>query len=68
MEAEDTECAELLLAAGATVKDTNALGYAISMHSVAKVRVLLERGDLTRRIRRSRARCCTPAIPRWCGC
>ncbi len=47
MEAEDTECAELLLAGGATVKDTNALGYAISMHSVEKVRVLLERGDLT---------------------
>jgi ankyrin repeat protein len=47
MEADDTECAELLLAGGATVRDTNALGYAISMHSVAKVRLLLEQGDLT---------------------
>ena len=46
MEAEDTVCAELLLARGATVKDTNALGYAIALHSVEKVRLLLEQGDL----------------------
>jgi ankyrin repeat protein len=44
VEAEDTACLELLLAAGATVRDTNALGNAI--RDPAKVRVLLEQGDL----------------------
>jgi ankyrin repeat protein len=44
VEANDTSCLELLLAAGATVRDTNALGNAI--HDPAKVRVLLEHGDL----------------------
>src|SRR5689334_3244051 len=46
MESEHDDCTELLLARGATVRATNALGYAISMHSVAKVRLLLEKGDL----------------------
>src|SRR4051812_11797207 len=46
MEAEDEVCAELLLARGATVRETNALGYAIALHSVAKLRLLLEQGDL----------------------
>jgi hypothetical protein len=45
MYADDTACAELLLDRGATVRGTGALGYAISDHSVAKVRLLLERGD-----------------------
>ena len=44
VEADDTACLELLLARGATVRDTNALGNAIG--DPAKVRVLLERGDL----------------------
>jgi ankyrin repeat protein len=44
VEAEDTACLELLLERGATVRDTNALGNAIG--SPAKVRVLLEHGDL----------------------
>jgi ankyrin repeat protein len=44
VEAEDTACLELLLERGATVRDTNALGNAI--RSPAKVRVLLEHGDL----------------------
>lgn len=44
IEAEDTTCLELLLAAGATVRDTNALGNAI--RDPVKVRVLLEQGDL----------------------
>ncbi len=44
VEADDTTCLELLLAAGATVRDTNALGNAIG--DPAKVRVLLEHGDL----------------------
>jgi ankyrin repeat protein len=46
MEADDDACAELLLARGATVRDTNALGYAIALHSVRKLRLLLEKGDL----------------------
>ena len=46
MEAGDETCAELLLARGATVRETNALGYAIALHSVAKLRLLLEHGDL----------------------
>lgn len=46
VEANDTACLELLLAAGATVRDTNALGNAI--RDPAKVRVLLEHGDLRR--------------------
>jgi ankyrin repeat protein len=45
IEADDLACTELLLARGATVKDTNALGNA--MHSVEKVQLLLEQGDLT---------------------
>jgi ankyrin repeat protein len=44
--ADDTACAELLLAHGATVRGTGALAFAIADHSVAKVRMLLERGDL----------------------
>jgi ankyrin repeat protein len=44
VEADDTACLELLLERGATVRDTNALGNAIRDH--AKVRVLLEKGDL----------------------
>ncbi len=44
VEADDTACLELLLARGATVRDTNALGNAIE--DPAKVRVLLEHGDL----------------------
>jgi ankyrin repeat protein len=43
-EADDTTCLEILLDAGATVRDTNALGNA--MRDAGKVRVLLERGDL----------------------
>jgi ankyrin repeat protein len=46
MFADDTACAELLLDRGATVRGTGALGYAIADHSVEKVRLLLERGDL----------------------
>ena len=44
VEADDTACLELLLARGATVRDTNALGNAIG--DPRKVRVLLEQGDL----------------------
>jgi ankyrin repeat protein len=44
VEADDTACLELLLARGATVRDTNALGNAIG--DPAKVRVVLEHGDL----------------------
>jgi ankyrin repeat protein len=44
VEADDTTCLELLLAGGATVRDTNALGNAIG--DPVKVRVLLEHGDL----------------------
>ncbi len=44
VEADDTACLELLLARGATVRDTNALGNAID--DPLKVRVLLEHGDL----------------------
>jgi ankyrin repeat protein len=44
VEADSTECLELLLGAGATVRGTNALGNAIN--DAAKVRMLLERGDL----------------------
>jgi ankyrin repeat protein len=44
VEAEDTTCLELLLAGGATVRDTNALGNAI--RDPVKVRMLLEQGDL----------------------
>ena len=44
VEAKDTACLELLLERGATVRDTNALGNAIG--DPAKVRVLLEHGDL----------------------
>jgi ankyrin repeat protein len=44
VEAEETACLELLLAHGATVRETNALGNAI--RDPAKVRVLLEQGDL----------------------
>jgi ankyrin repeat protein len=44
VEADDTTCLELLLAGGATVRDTNALGNAI--RDPAKVKVLLEHGDL----------------------
>jgi ankyrin repeat protein len=44
VEADDTACLELLLARGATVRDTNALGNAIT--DPVKVRVLLEQGDL----------------------
>ena len=43
-EADDTTCLEILLDAGATVRDTNALGNA--MRDAGKVRILLERGDL----------------------
>jgi ankyrin repeat protein len=45
VEADDTACLELLLAHGATARDTNALGNAIG-GDPAKVRVLLEQGDL----------------------
>jgi ankyrin repeat protein len=44
VEADDTTCLELLLAGGATVRDTNALANAI--RDPIKVRVLLEQGDL----------------------
>jgi ankyrin repeat protein len=44
--ARDTACAELLLDHGATVRGTGALASAISEHSLEKVRLLLERGDL----------------------
>ena len=44
VEAESTECLEVLLERGATVRDTNALGNAIRRPPFA--RVLLERGDL----------------------
>ena len=47
LEADDTACLELLLARGATVRDTNALGNAIAMGSARKARILLEQGDLT---------------------
>jgi ankyrin repeat protein len=43
-EGDDTTCLEILLDAGATVRDTNALGNA--MRDAGKVRLLLERGDL----------------------
>jgi ankyrin repeat protein len=43
-EADDTTCMEILLEAGATVRDTNALGNA--MGDAGKVRILLEQGDL----------------------
>jgi ankyrin repeat protein len=43
-EADDTTCLEILLDAGATGRDTNALGNAIG--DARKVRVLLEQGDL----------------------
>jgi hypothetical protein len=42
VEADDTSCLELLLARGATVRNTNALGNAIG--DPAKLRVLLDRG------------------------
>jgi ankyrin repeat protein len=45
VEADDTACLELLLERGATVRDTNALGNAIG--DARKVRILLEKGDLT---------------------
>jgi ankyrin repeat protein len=45
VEADDTACLELLLERGATVRDTNALGNAIG--DPRKVRILLEKGDLT---------------------
>jgi ankyrin repeat protein len=44
VEADSTECLELLLGEGATVRGTNALGNAID--DSLKVRVLLEWGDL----------------------
>jgi ankyrin repeat protein len=44
VEADDLTCLEILLARGATVRATNALGNAI--HHPEKVRVLLEQGDL----------------------
>jgi ankyrin repeat protein len=44
VESDDTTCLEILLEHGATVRDTNALGNAI--RNPAKVRILLERGDL----------------------
>jgi ankyrin repeat protein len=44
VEADDTACLELLLERGATVRGTNALGNAIG--DPAKVRILLENGDL----------------------
>jgi ankyrin repeat protein len=44
VEADHTECLELLLANGATVRNTNALSNAIG--DPAKVRLLLEQGDL----------------------
>jgi ankyrin repeat protein len=44
VEADDTTCLELLLAAGASVRDTNGLANAI--RDPVKVRVLLEQGDL----------------------
>ena len=44
VEADDTACLELLLRAGATVRDTNALANAIDDRG--KVRILLEQGDL----------------------
>ena len=44
VEADDTACLELLLERGATVRDTNALANAIG--NPAKVRILLEKGDL----------------------
>jgi ankyrin repeat protein len=43
-EPDDTTCLQILLDAGATVRGTNALNYAI--RDAAKVRVLLEHGDL----------------------
>ena len=45
VEADDTACLELLLARGATVRDTNALANAIE--DPVKLRVLLEQGDLS---------------------
>jgi ankyrin repeat protein len=44
VEADDTTCLEILLDHGATVRETNALGNAI--RDPAKVRLLLEKGDL----------------------
>jgi hypothetical protein len=44
VESPDTSCLEILLDAGATVRHTNALGNAI--RDAAKVRVILEHGDL----------------------
>lgn len=44
VESDDMTCLKLLLAAGATVRDTNALGNAI--RDPEKVRLLLEHGDL----------------------
>lgn len=44
VEADDTTCLEILLARGASVRDTNALGNA--MGHPGKVRLLLERGNL----------------------
>lgn len=43
-EADDTTCLQILLDAGATVRGTNALNHAT--RDAAKVRVLLEHGDL----------------------
>ena len=43
-EADDTTCLQILLDAGATVRNTNALNNAI--RDAAKIRVLLEHGDL----------------------
>src|SRR5918992_671350 len=45
VEADDTACLELLLERGATVRHTNALANAIE--DPRKVRILLEKGDLT---------------------
>ncbi len=45
-EVDDTSCLELLLAHGATVKGTNAVGMALAAHHRHVLQVLLERGDL----------------------
>src|SRR5919107_295310 len=44
VEGEDTACLELLLARGATVRGTNAIGNA--NNDVRKLRILIEQGDL----------------------
>jgi ankyrin repeat protein len=46
VEAEDTTCLRILLEHGATVRGTNAVGYALARGNGAALRLLVELGDL----------------------